>query len=67
MERVTATAARLVATGDSVAAARVMAAAIAATPPGSAGWIVAIEPTLGVQNASSDWAAVLGVVRDRAR
>lgn len=67
MERVMATAARLVVAGDAVAAARITAAAIAAAPPGSAGWIVAIEPTIGVHRSEDAWAGVLGVVRDRAR
>ena len=67
MERGMAKAARLSMAGDVGGAVRVMAAAMIAAPPGSAGWIIAIEPTLGVQSAPSDWAPVPGVVRDGAR
>ncbi len=67
MERVIAMAARLAVTGDAAGAARVMALAIAAAPPRSAGWILAIEPTLGVLQSPDAWAGAPGVVRDRAR
>jgi tetratricopeptide (TPR) repeat protein len=61
-----ANAALLVADGDSPAAAGLVAEALAAAPPGNAGWLIPIDPLLGVRHAPNAWAHVLQILRDRA-
>jgi hypothetical protein len=61
-----AQAAVLVADGDAPGAARLVAAALASAPAGNAGWLVPVEPLLGVQRARLAWSEVLAVVRTRA-
>jgi tetratricopeptide (TPR) repeat protein len=61
-----ARAARLVADGDARGAAGLVGTAIAAAPPGDAGWRVPIEPLLGVQRARDAWSVVLEQLRRRA-
>ena len=60
-------AARLVATGDVPAAAGVVAAALGAAPPGNGGWLLPIEPLLGVRQAGNAWAPALAALHLRAR
>ena len=59
----------LVGGGDPVAAANLVAAALESAPPGNAGWLVPIEPLLGVHHgdhARLAWKPVLNVLRSRA-
>jgi hypothetical protein len=56
----------LAAAGDATGAARVIAAALRSAPPGNAGWLVPIEPLLGVSQARAAWAPVLAALRTRA-
>jgi DNA-binding winged helix-turn-helix (wHTH) protein len=51
---------------EAAAAARLVGDALAAAPAGSAGWILPIEPLLGVQAARDTWAPVLDTLRARA-
>lgn len=59
-------AALLVARGSIPAAARLLADALAAAPPGNAGWTIPIDPLLDVQHDPGAWAGVLQLLRDRA-
>lgn len=61
-----ARAAWLVAEGEAAGAAALVAAATGAAPPGNAGWLVPIEPLLGVERARAAWATVLAVLRTGA-
>jgi DNA-binding winged helix-turn-helix (wHTH) protein len=56
----------LVAAGDHVNAARRIDQALAAAPPGNAGWLLPIEPLLNVVAAPGPWAPVLSRLRTRA-
>jgi hypothetical protein len=66
VEAALACAVRLVAADDPTAAARGISAALAASPPGNAGWLVPIEPQLQVPRARDAWAPVLALLRTRA-
>jgi DNA-binding winged helix-turn-helix (wHTH) protein len=59
-------AAVLVSAGDVANAARLVDQALAAAPPGNAGWIVPVEPMLNVAAAADMWAHVLARLRTRA-
>ncbi len=59
-------AADLVLSGQPDEAARTIDAALADAPPGSAGWLLPVEPLLFVQSAPDVWAAPLGRLRARA-
>jgi DNA-binding winged helix-turn-helix (wHTH) protein len=62
-----AQAARCVLAGSHPKAARLVDAAIAASPEGSsAGWILPVEPLLDVHSHPADWAAPLARLRARA-
>jgi DNA-binding winged helix-turn-helix (wHTH) protein len=61
-----ARAVRLVAEGESPSAAGLVAAALAAAPAGNAGWLVPVEPMLGVQRERAAWTTVLTALRVRA-
>ena len=52
--------------GDDHRAAEMMSEALAAAPPGSAGWIVPVEPLLNVGARPEVWAPVLARLRNRA-
>ena len=52
--------------GDPANAARRVDQALAATPPGNAGWLLPIEPLLNVAAAPDVWASVLARLRTRA-
>lgn len=56
----------LVANGDAIGAARLVDAALAAAPPGHAGWLIPIEPLVNVQRDRAAWTAVLAWLRTRA-
>jgi hypothetical protein len=58
--------ARLVAAGDAHAASTLVSDAIDATPPGNAGWLLAIDPRRDVQSAREIWAPALAKIRTRA-
>jgi DNA-binding winged helix-turn-helix (wHTH) protein len=58
--------ARLVAMDDAQAAARLVARALEAAPPGNAGWLIPIEPLLRVREAPDLWKPVLQLLCDRA-
>ena len=51
---------------DIPAAVRLVADALAAAPPGNAGWLIPIEPLLGVRRDHATWAPVLAALRTRA-
>jgi DNA-binding winged helix-turn-helix (wHTH) protein len=56
----------LAAAGDAANAARLVDHALAAAPPGNAGWIVPVEPLLNVAASPDVWAPVLARLRTRA-
>jgi DNA-binding winged helix-turn-helix (wHTH) protein/cytochrome c-type biogenesis protein CcmH/NrfG len=56
----------LAANGDATGAARLVDAALAAAPPGNAGWLIPIEPLLHVGRDRGAWAPVLARLRTRA-
>jgi hypothetical protein len=62
-----ARAARLVSAGDTSAAAAIAGVALAAAPPGNAGWLLPIEPLIGVRHAREAWTPVLAALHLRAR
>lgn len=66
IDEAAAAAVPLVADGDVPAAARLVAAALSAAPPGHAGWTIPIDPLLGVQRDPMAWADVLARLRERA-
>jgi len=59
-------AADLVLGGRREEAARTIDTALADAPPGSAGWLLPVEPLLFVQSAADVWASPLGRLRARA-
>jgi hypothetical protein len=56
----------LVAQDDAPGAVAIVAAALDAAPPGNAGWLIPIEPLLGVPRAHDAWRSVLSRLRRRA-
>lgn len=56
----------LVAAGDAAGGAHIVVDALASAPAGNAGWLIPIEPLLGVQGNCAGWAPVLIVLRSRA-
>jgi DNA-binding winged helix-turn-helix (wHTH) protein/Flp pilus assembly protein TadD len=66
MDLALARAALLVAQGDTSGAVALVAAALDAAPPGNAGWLIPIEPLLGVPRAHDAWRSVLSRLRRRA-
>jgi hypothetical protein len=52
--------------GHTAFAAQVLDGALAAAPPGNAGWLVPVEPLLNVAAAPDVWAPVLARLRTRA-
>jgi tetratricopeptide (TPR) repeat protein len=56
----------LVLRGEPEAAAALVEQALAEAPPGNAGWIIPVEPVLGVATSPSLWAPVLARLRVRA-
>jgi DNA-binding winged helix-turn-helix (wHTH) protein len=56
----------LVGAGDPASAARRVGQALAAAPPGNAGWLLPVEPLLNVAAAPDVWAPVLARLRTRA-
>jgi hypothetical protein len=66
MDLALARAALLVAQDDTPRAVAIVAAALDAAPPGNAGWLIPIEPLLGVPHAHGAWRSVLSRVRRRA-
>jgi DNA-binding winged helix-turn-helix (wHTH) protein/cytochrome c-type biogenesis protein CcmH/NrfG len=61
-----AQAAVLVVAGDLQGAMRLLDHALAAAPPGNAGWLLPVEPLLNVAAAPDTWAPVLARLRTRA-
>jgi len=59
-------AARLVLANDHDSAGRTVADALAAAPPGNAGWIVPVEPLLHVGARPGAWTLALARLRNRA-
>jgi DNA-binding winged helix-turn-helix (wHTH) protein len=57
---------RLALQGQPGEAARLVDAALAAAPPGSAGWILPIEPLIFTSRSPEAWAAALARLRNRA-
>ena len=53
-------------TGHTTFAAQVLDGALAAAPPGNAGWLVPVEPLLNVSARPDVWAPVLARLRTRA-
>lgn len=62
-----ARAARLAGAGDLSGAVASVTAALAAAPPGNGGWLLPIEPLLGVRHARNAWAPALAALHVRAR
>ncbi|MEP6918792.1 MAG: tetratricopeptide repeat protein, partial [Acidobacteriota bacterium] len=60
-------AALLVGRGDARAAAGLIEAALATAPPGSAGWLLPIEPLIHVGHAPEAWRPALAALHLRAR
>ena len=60
------TAALLGLAGQHADAARVVDEALAAAPPGNAGWLLPLEPLLHVPTRRENWAPVLARLRSRA-
>jgi tetratricopeptide (TPR) repeat protein len=60
-------AARLAWAGDVPGAARIVTAALGAAPQGNGGWLLPIEPLLGVRQARDGWTAALAALHLRAR
>jgi hypothetical protein len=56
----------LVAGHGTAAAAGLIADALMLAPPGSTGWMIPIDPLLGVAREPAVWARVLAVLRERA-
>jgi hypothetical protein len=52
--------------GQHVDAARVVDEALAAAPPGNAGWLLPLEPLLHVKAQDEVWGPVLARLRSRA-
>ena len=52
--------------GDAVEAARLLDEALAAAPPGNAGWLLPVEPLLHVSARPEIWALPLARLRTRA-
>jgi hypothetical protein len=52
--------------GDHARAARVVEEALSGAAPGSAGWILPIEPLIGVGAHAALWAGALAQLRNRA-
>src|SRR5262245_9601431 len=57
---------RLTLVGAHQEAAHCVEASLAVTAPGSAGWLLPVEPLLHVNSQPEVWARVLGLVRNRA-
>jgi DNA-binding winged helix-turn-helix (wHTH) protein len=53
-------------TGQPAAAARLLEEALAAAPPGSAGWLLPVEPLIHASTKPEIWAGALNAVRNRA-
>jgi DNA-binding winged helix-turn-helix (wHTH) protein/Tfp pilus assembly protein PilF len=66
LESALARAAVLVGDGDAPGAAQRVAAALTSAPPGNTGWLLPIEPLLGIQRDRATWTAVLAMLRARA-
>jgi hypothetical protein len=66
MEGVLARAVVLGRSGDVDAAAALVGRALSSAPPGNAGWLIPVEPLLGVQHARDAWKDVLVQLRGRA-
>ena len=66
MEAAIGQAVYLVAAGDAASAARLLDHALAAAPPGNAGWVLPVEPLLNVSSAPDLWGPVLARLRSRA-
>ena len=60
-------AARLVWTGDVPGAVLILTAALSCAPPGNGGWLLPIEPLLGVRQARGVWTPALAALHLRAR
>ena len=67
MEMAIAHAVLLVHAGDTPAAVQLLLMALDMAPPGNAGWIIPIEPLLGVWRNPEAWAPVLSKLKKRAR
>ena len=59
-------AAQLVVAGAHADAARLVGEALAAAPPGNAGWLLPVEPLLHVAAQPDIWARALALLRNRA-
>jgi tetratricopeptide (TPR) repeat protein len=66
MEAALAAAVQHVLAGEAADAARVVAAALSSAQPGSAGWILPVEPILNTASAPDLWAPVLARIRAQA-
>lgn len=67
VDRAVARAARMAHQGNIADAAHTASAALAAAPPGNGGWLIPIEPLLGVRQGLDAWSPALAVLHLRAR
>jgi hypothetical protein len=54
------------AAGDAARAVQIVDKALAAAPPGNAGWLLPVEPMLNISRNPDAWAPVLSRLRARA-
>jgi len=54
------------AAGDAARAVQIVDKALAAAPPGNAGWLLPVEPLLNISRNPDVWAPVLNRLRARA-
>jgi len=66
MDSAVARAARLVHAGNVSSALPIMSPALNVAPQGNGGWLLPIEPLLGVRHDPDPWAPALAVLRLRA-
>ena len=60
-------AARLAWAGDVPGAVVIVTGALSCAPPGNGGWLLPIEPLLGVRQAHDAWTAALAALHLRSR
>ena len=67
VDHAVARAARMVHMGNIADAVTTVSAALTAAPPGNGGWLLPVEPLLGVRHGLDAWAPALAVLHLRAR
>ena len=67
IDHAVARAARLVHEGNIADAVHTVSTALSAAPPGNGGWLLPVEPLLGVRRNPDAWAPALAALHVRAR